>query len=70
MTKENEKLHDLEMRLTFIDDAVSALSDADADLSKRLIAIEQSLRELRNELTALRDASSHDPHSEPPPPHY
>lgn len=70
MATHDEKLHDLETRLTFIDDAVGALSEADADLAKRLLAVEQMLREMRRELSALRDASGHDPHSEPPPPHY
>jgi SlyX protein len=70
MATDNHQLHDLQMRLTFIDEAVGALSDADAGISKRLLAIEQSLREIRNELGSLRDAAGHDPHSEPPPPHY
>ncbi|NII10382.1 SlyX family protein [Oleiagrimonas sp. C23AA] len=64
------RLDDLEVRLTFVDDTVSALSSADADMARRLHALEQAIRELRSEVTALRAASSHDMHSEPPPPHY
>jgi SlyX protein len=70
MSDHHARLQDLEVRLTFLDDAVTALSDADAELSKRLLAIERALRDMRNEVSALRDASGHDPHSEPPPPHY
>ncbi|GAB3041196.1 MULTISPECIES: SlyX family protein [Oleiagrimonas] len=70
MTQESERLQDIEVRLTFLDDAVGGLSEADADLSQRLLAVEQALRALRSEVTALRAAVGHDAHSEPPPPHY
>jgi SlyX protein len=64
------KLQDMEIRLTFLDDAVSSLSGADAELSLRLQAVERTLRALREEIQSLRTAGGHDPHSEPPPPHY
>jgi SlyX protein len=70
MSDHDGKLQDMEIRLTFLDDAVSELSGADADLSRRLLAVEQSLRALREEIQSLRTDSGHDPHSEPPPPHY
>jgi SlyX protein len=70
MPDERARLDDLEVRLTFIDDAVNALSGADAEQSRRLAALEQALRDLRGELRAMRSAVGHDPHSEPPPPHY
>jgi SlyX protein len=70
MAHADEKLHDVEIRLTFLDDAVAALSDADADISRRLQAVERTLRALRDEIQSLRTAGGHDPHSEPPPPHY
>ena len=65
-----DKLQDMEIRLTFLDDAVSALSTADAELGRRLQAIEQTLHALRQELQSMRSSGGHDPHNEPPPPHY
>jgi len=65
-----ERLTELEVRLTFVDDAVNALASADAELSMRLAALEDVIRGLRSELSALRTSQGHDPHSEPPPPHY
>lgn len=65
-----QRLNELEVRLTFIDDTVSALAEADADQSMRIAALERIIRELRNELSTMRVSPGHDPHSEPPPPHY
>jgi SlyX protein len=65
-----ERLTELEVRLTFVDDTVNALASADAELSMRLAALEDVIRGLRSELSALRTSQGHDPHSEPPPPHY
>lgn len=64
------RLTDLEVRLTFVDDTVTALADADATQSRRLLALEQAVRDLRTELASLRTALGDDPRSEPPPPHY
>lgn len=63
-------LEDIQVRLTFLDDAVSGLTSADADLSRRLATIERKLQVLHDEMLSLRAASGHDPESEPPPPHY
>lgn len=65
-----DRLDDLEVRLTFIDDAVAGLATADAELSMRLRQLEQALRDVRDELAAVRNALGHDAGSEPPPPHY
>jgi len=65
-----QRLTELEVRLTFVDDTVNALASADAELSMRLAALEDVIRGLRSELSALRTSQGHDPHSEPPPPHY
>lgn len=65
-----QRLTELEVRLTFIDDTVNALAEADADQSVRIAALERTIRELRNELSTVRLSQGHDPHSEPPPPHY
>lgn len=65
-----ERLTELEVKLSFIDDSVNALSTADAEQSRRLLAIERALHELRTEVGALRTALGHDSSVEPPPPHY
>lgn len=64
-----QRLNDLEIKLTFIDETVHALAVADADQSLRIAALEQLLRDLRSELTSLRSGDG-SPHDEPPPPHY
>jgi SlyX protein len=65
-----QRLTELEVRLTFIDDTVNALAAADADQSIRIATLERIIRDLRNELSTMRVSQGHDPHSEPPPPHY
>ncbi len=65
-----QRLSDLEIKLTFIDDSVQALSAADVDQSQRIAALERALRELRGELSSMRMPPAEDPHNEPPPPHY
>ncbi|HET6553977.1 MAG TPA: SlyX family protein [Dyella sp.] len=65
-----QRLTELEVRLTFVDDTVNALAGADAELSMRLAALEDIIRGLRSELSSLRASQGADPHSEPPPPHY
>lgn len=64
------RLDEMEVKLTFIDDAVQALTAADADQSQRIAALERALRDLRGELSSMRTAPADDPHNEPPPPHY
>jgi SlyX protein len=68
--KLEQRLDDMEVRLTFIDDAVQALTSADANQSQRLAALERALRDLRGEVASVRLGQADDPHSEPPPPHY
>jgi SlyX protein len=65
-----QRLAEMEVRLTFIDDTVEALAVADADQSQRIAALERVVRELRGELMSMRLGQAPDPHSEPPPPHY
>ncbi|MDE2272006.1 MAG: SlyX family protein [Xanthomonadaceae bacterium] len=69
-TPPDERLDDVEMRLTFLDDAVSSLSDTEMQQSQRLLRLENALVELRRELAALRTSLSEDVRNEPPPPHY
>jgi SlyX protein len=68
--KLGQRLDDMEVRLTFIDDAVQALTSVDANQSQRIAALERALRDLRGELASVRLGQADDPHSEPPPPHY
>ncbi|WNL47814.1 SlyX family protein [Dyella sp. BiH032] len=65
-----QRLTELEVRLTFLDDTVNALVAAETAQAQRVLVLEQLLRGLREELVALRTSQAHDPHSEPPPPHY
>jgi SlyX protein len=64
------RLTELEIKLTFVDDTVRALAQADADQSLRIAELERTLRDLRRELASQRLAQADDPHGEPPPPHY
>jgi len=65
-----QRLDEMEVKLTFIDDAVQALTAADADQSQHLAALERALRDLRGEVALMRVAQGDDPRDEPPPPHY
>jgi SlyX protein len=65
-----QRLDEMEVRLTFIDEAVQALIVADAEQSPRIAALERALRDLRGEMASMRVAQADDPHDEPPPPHY
>ncbi len=64
------RLDEMEVKLTFIDEAVQALTAADVDQSQRIAALERALRDMRGELSSMRVAQPDDPHNEPPPPHY
>ncbi|GAB2544846.1 SlyX family protein [Rhodanobacter koreensis] len=65
-----QRLDEMEVKLTFVDDTVQELATADANLALRIASLERALRELRGELSAMRVAQADDPHNEPPPPHY
>lgn len=69
-TPSNERMDDMEMRLTFLDDAVSALGDSEAQQSRRLLQLENALAEMRRELSSLRTSLADNVQDEPPPPHY
>jgi SlyX protein len=69
-TPPDERMNELELKLTFLDDAVASLNDSEAQQSQRLMQLENALTELRRELAALRTSLSDDVRDEPPPPHY
>ena len=64
------RLDEVEVKLAFIDDAVQALTSADAGQSQRIALLERALRDMRGEMAAMRVSQGDDPHDEPPPPHY
>lgn len=64
------RFDEMEVKLTFIDDAVQALTSADAGQSQRIALLERALRNLRGEMAAMRVSQGDDSHDEPPPPHY
>lgn len=66
----DERMNELELKLTFLDDAVAALNDSEMQQSQRLLRLENALVELRRDLSALRTSLSDDVANEPPPPHY
>ncbi|WP_425598788.1 SlyX family protein [Dyella acidiphila] len=70
MSNLEQRLTELEVRLTFVDEAVQALTVADAEQSLHIAALERLVHDLRTELASMRTGQGHDPHSEPPPPHY
>lgn len=70
MDRLEQRLTELEVRLTFIDETVQALADADGAQALRIAGLERLLHDLRAELASLRLSQGPDPHSEPPPPHY
>ena len=70
MSNSEQRLTELEVRLAFIDEAVQGLVAADAEQSMRIAALERMVQDLRSELATVRTGQGHDPHSEPPPPHY
>lgn len=69
-TPNDERMNEVELKLTFLDDAVASLNDSEAQQSHRLLQLENALTDLRKELAALRTNLSDDIHDEPPPPHY
>lgn len=66
----DDRLTELEVRLAFLDDALAGLNAAETERSRRMLAIERTLAELRVELSSIRTGLGDDVRDEPPPPHY
>ncbi|WP_369929984.1 SlyX family protein [Xanthomonas sp. NCPPB 2632] len=66
----DDRLNELEVRLSFIDDTVNGLSSADTEIARRLDRLERAVRDLRSDLINMRAGIGSDPANEPPPPHY
>lgn len=69
-TPNDERMNELELKLTFLDDAVASLNDGEAQQTRRLLQLEDALAELRRELASLRTSLADNVHEESPPPHY
>ncbi len=65
----DERMNELELKLTFLDDAVASLNDGEAQQTRRLLQLENALAELRRELASLRTSLVDNVQDEPPP-HY
>ena len=68
-TLEN-RLTELEIRLSFLDEALHGLLATDAGRALRLERLERTVTEMRLELAAVRVALAPDVRGESPPPHY
>lgn len=64
------RLVELEMRLSFQEQALSELSDALAEARMTGARNAELLRHLLDDLGRVRNALNADPADEPPPPHY
>ena len=69
-TPNDERMNELELKLTFLDDAVASLNDGEAQQTRRLLQLENALAEMRRELASLRTSLADNVQDEPPPPHY
>ncbi len=70
MSNLEERLTELEIRLSFIDEAMSELLGAEVARGRRMVALENTVAELCRELSTVRTALAGDVGHEPPPPHY
>jgi SlyX protein len=64
-----DRLTDMEIRLTHQDDTIDQLNQVVADQQQRLTRLEQALRNLANEHRDLKDGLASDIMDQPPP-HY
>ncbi len=65
-----DRLSELEVRLAFMDEGLTALNSSIANHDRLLHDLRGELKYLRDELGVVRNGLAHDPSSEPPPPHY
>ncbi len=70
MSTLESRLTELEIRLSFLDEALHGLLATDAARTLRQDRLERTVAELRLELAAVRVALDPDTRTEPPPPHY
>ena len=70
MSTLEERLTELEVRLAFLDENVTALNAAMASQDRIGMQTRLELDRLRSELVGLRSSLTSDAGVEPPPPHY
>lgn len=64
-----QRLTELEVRLSFIDDTLNTVSDAVAAHDRYILDLRNALEAMRAELQSVRGTLVA-PQDEPPPPHY
>jgi SlyX protein len=65
-----ERLNELEVRLSFVDDTMTTLNATVSEHDRVLNDMRLALERLRFELSGMRTALQQDARDEPPPPHY
>lgn len=65
-----QRLTELEVRLSFVDDALGTLNDTVAMHDRGMLALRNALEALRIDLMAVRGTLGQAAQDEPPPPHY
>jgi SlyX protein len=65
-----ERLTELEVRLSYVDHTMAVLNDTVAAHDRHLQELRGVMERLRSELVSVRGSLAHDVHDEPPPPHY
>lgn len=69
MTPE-ERITDLEIRLTHLDDTVEHLNQIVVSQQERIDRLERTMRQLKSDQEHQKDGYAPDSLPEPPPPHY
>lgn len=70
MSSLEERMTELEVRLSFLEEALESLSDTVARHERSLDGTHALLAALRSELHSLRSGLGGTPAEDPPPPHY
>ena len=65
-----QRLTELEVRLSFLDSTVQSLDAAVAAQDRILVDLQREFRRLRDDLGGITATLGHDARDEPPPPHY
>jgi SlyX protein len=65
-----DRLTELEVRLAFVDDTMSALNATVSEHDRVLQEVRLAIERLRADLGGVRTALAQDVRDEPPPPHY
>lgn len=65
-----ERLIELEMRFSFLDDTLVTLNEVVIQQARKVENLAEIITALNGELGTVRGMLDHDPAAEPPPPHY